>query len=292
MTDHIQFSSKIKRLPPLPAHPAGARGIFHLRHHRGRHLRPANHGGARRPGHRRDRRLRCWLALRQAMAQAARAGRSASTNCCATLKTPGPRPSICAGPWNSCAPTPRAAGDIGPDALSGRWLDKAKAVHAEDRDSTRPWAGRGRGHKRRRHGHDPLQRREPWPRPGYGTALGSSGPRWSRASASRSSPTRPGPFLQGAADGLRAGQGRHRRHRGLRQSRGASHEEGHGAEGGGGADRIAANGDAANKIGTYTVALAAKAHGVPFYVAPRPAPSTCASEAGTRFPLRTERHGR
>lgn len=34
-----------------------------------------------------------------------------------------------------------------------------------------------------------------------------------------------------------------------------------------GADRIAANGDAANKIGTYTVALAAKAHDIPFYVA-------------------------
>ncbi len=34
-----------------------------------------------------------------------------------------------------------------------------------------------------------------------------------------------------------------------------------------GADRIAANGDAANKIGTYMVALAAKAAGVPFYVA-------------------------
>ncbi|MBU1534145.1 S-methyl-5-thioribose-1-phosphate isomerase, partial [Myxococcota bacterium] len=34
-----------------------------------------------------------------------------------------------------------------------------------------------------------------------------------------------------------------------------------------GADRIAANGDAANKIGTYMVALAAKAHGVPFFVA-------------------------
>lgn len=33
-----------------------------------------------------------------------------------------------------------------------------------------------------------------------------------------------------------------------------------------GADRIAANGDAANKIGTYGVALAAKAHGIPFYV--------------------------
>ena len=34
-----------------------------------------------------------------------------------------------------------------------------------------------------------------------------------------------------------------------------------------GADRIASNGDAANKIGTYGVALLAKAHGIPFYVA-------------------------
>ena len=34
-----------------------------------------------------------------------------------------------------------------------------------------------------------------------------------------------------------------------------------------GADRIAANGDTANKIGTYGVSLAARAHGVPFYVA-------------------------
>ena len=34
-----------------------------------------------------------------------------------------------------------------------------------------------------------------------------------------------------------------------------------------GADRIAANGDTANKIGTYTVSVLAKEHGVPFYVA-------------------------
>ncbi len=34
-----------------------------------------------------------------------------------------------------------------------------------------------------------------------------------------------------------------------------------------GADRIAANGDAANKIGTYTLAVLAKRHGLPFYVA-------------------------
>ncbi len=34
-----------------------------------------------------------------------------------------------------------------------------------------------------------------------------------------------------------------------------------------GADRIAANGDTANKIGTYTVAVMARRHGIPFYVA-------------------------
>jgi methylthioribose-1-phosphate isomerase len=34
-----------------------------------------------------------------------------------------------------------------------------------------------------------------------------------------------------------------------------------------GADRIAANGDAANKIGTYSLAVLAAVHGIPFYVA-------------------------
>jgi methylthioribose-1-phosphate isomerase len=34
-----------------------------------------------------------------------------------------------------------------------------------------------------------------------------------------------------------------------------------------GADRIAANGDVANKIGTYSVAVLAREHGIPFYVA-------------------------
>jgi methylthioribose-1-phosphate isomerase len=34
-----------------------------------------------------------------------------------------------------------------------------------------------------------------------------------------------------------------------------------------GTDRMAANGDVANKIGTYTVAILAKAHGLPFFVA-------------------------
>jgi len=34
-----------------------------------------------------------------------------------------------------------------------------------------------------------------------------------------------------------------------------------------GADRVAANGDVANKVGTYTLAVLARAHSVPFYVA-------------------------
>ena len=52
-----------------------------------------------------------------------------------------------------------------------------------------------------------------------------------------------------------------------------------------GADRIAANGDAANKIGTYGVALAARAHGIPFYVL---APSSTVDPAtpdGGRIPI-------
>jgi S-methyl-5-thioribose-1-phosphate isomerase len=52
-----------------------------------------------------------------------------------------------------------------------------------------------------------------------------------------------------------------------------------------GADRIAANGDTANKIGTYGRALAARAHGVPFYVA---APMTTidpATPSGAEIPI-------
>ncbi len=44
-----------------------------------------------------------------------------------------------------------------------------------------------------------------------------------------------------------------------------------------GADRIAANGDVANKIGTYTVAILAKEHGIPFYRCSRPARSRAQS---------------
>lgn len=57
-----------------------------------------------------------------------------------------------------------------------------------------------------------------------------------------------------------------------------------------GADRIAANGDVANKIGTYTLALAARAHGVPFYVAAPRSTFDFATADGPAIPIE-ERHG-
>ena len=52
-----------------------------------------------------------------------------------------------------------------------------------------------------------------------------------------------------------------------------------------GADRIAANGDVANKIGTYGLALAARAHGVPFYVAAPSSTIDPATPDGARIPI-------
>lgn len=52
-----------------------------------------------------------------------------------------------------------------------------------------------------------------------------------------------------------------------------------------GADRIAANGDSANKIGTYSLAVLAKYHGVPFYIV---APSTTVDKecpSGKQIPI-------
>jgi methylthioribose-1-phosphate isomerase len=58
-----------------------------------------------------------------------------------------------------------------------------------------------------------------------------------------------------------------------------------------GADRIAANGDVANKVGTYTVAILAQAHDVPFYVAAPLSTIDLATPDGTGIPIE-ERNGR
>lgn len=58
-----------------------------------------------------------------------------------------------------------------------------------------------------------------------------------------------------------------------------------------GADRIARNGDVANKIGTYTVAVLCKHHGIPFYVA---APWTTIDRSlasGADIPIEERNHG-
>jgi len=52
-----------------------------------------------------------------------------------------------------------------------------------------------------------------------------------------------------------------------------------------GADRIAANGDTANKIGTYSVAIAAHEHGIPFYVAAPWSTIDLATTTGEAIPI-------
>ncbi len=52
-----------------------------------------------------------------------------------------------------------------------------------------------------------------------------------------------------------------------------------------GADRIARNGDTANKVGTYGVAVLAKAHGIPFYVAAPRSTIDISIESGASIPI-------
>src|SRR6476646_3128662 len=58
-----------------------------------------------------------------------------------------------------------------------------------------------------------------------------------------------------------------------------------------GADRIAANGDTANKIGTYTVAVLAREHKIPFYVAAPVSTIDLATPTGDKIPIE-ERNAR
>jgi methylthioribose-1-phosphate isomerase len=52
-----------------------------------------------------------------------------------------------------------------------------------------------------------------------------------------------------------------------------------------GADRIAANGDVANKIGTYSLAIAARHHGIPFYVAAPSSTFDFETPSGDEIPI-------
>ena len=59
-----------------------------------------------------------------------------------------------------------------------------------------------------------------------------------------------------------------------------------------GADRIAANGDVANKIGTYTLAVLCKENGLPFYVAAPTSTIDLSLTAATRSRSRSARRTR
>jgi methylthioribose-1-phosphate isomerase len=52
-----------------------------------------------------------------------------------------------------------------------------------------------------------------------------------------------------------------------------------------GADRVAANGDVANKVGTYGLAVLARHHGVPFYVAAPTSTVDLACPTGAAIPI-------
>jgi methylthioribose-1-phosphate isomerase len=54
-----------------------------------------------------------------------------------------------------------------------------------------------------------------------------------------------------------------------------------------GADRIAANGDVANKVGTYSVAVLARHHGIPFYVAAPTSTLDLSIPSGAHIPIET-----
>ena len=57
-----------------------------------------------------------------------------------------------------------------------------------------------------------------------------------------------------------------------------------------GADRIASNGDTANKIGTYTVAIAAKYHNIPFYIAAPLSTIDTSIKTGDEIPIEERSH--
>lgn len=57
-----------------------------------------------------------------------------------------------------------------------------------------------------------------------------------------------------------------------------------------GADRIAANGDAANKIGTYGVAVLAREHGIPFYVVAPSSTVDLSISSGDEIEIEERRH--
>ena len=122
--------------------------------------------------------------------------------------------------------------------------------------------------------------------------------RRARAGRARRRPARLGARDAAAAagrapDGVRAGRGGHpRTPSSTDNATGAILREGGVAGIVVGADRIAANGDTANKIGTYNLAVLAHHHGVPFYVVAPTSTIDPATPSGDAIPIEQRAGGR
>lgn len=228
----------------------------------------------------------CWLALRQAMAQAGPGWRVRLDELLRGLENARPTAVNLRWAVELMRAEAKAAGDIGPDALSERWLAKAKAVHAEDIEINKAMGRFGAaaiddGDTVMTHCNAGALATA-----GYGTALGVVRAAVEQGKRIKVIANETRPFLQGAR--LTAYE---LAKDGIDVTVACDNAVGHLMKKGMvqkvvvGADRIAANGDAANKIGTYTVALAAKAHGVPFYVAAPASTFDLRIRSGDQIPI-------
>ncbi|MEF3697732.1 S-methyl-5-thioribose-1-phosphate isomerase [Desulfolutivibrio sp.] len=228
----------------------------------------------------------CWLALRQAMDQAGPGWRVRLAELWRDLENARPTAVNLRWAVELMRAETAAAGEIGAEELSARLLAKAKAVHAEDIEINKAMG---------RFGAEAIDDGDTvmthcnagaLATAGYGTALGVIRAAVEQGKRIKVIANETRPFLQGAR--LTA----YELHKdGIDVTVACDNAVGHLMKRGMvqkvvvGADRIAANGDAANKIGTYTVALCAKAHGVPFYVAAPASTFDLRIQSGNEIPI-------
>jgi methylthioribose-1-phosphate isomerase len=177
-----------------------------------------------------------------------------------------------------------ATGDV--FCLKQKLVNEAIAIHEEQREADRRIAGYGAGLIKPDSTILTHCNTGPLATAGYGTALGVIIKAWEQGKVQRVYPTETRPLCQGArlttwelkqagvpftliTDSMAGYVMRTRRVDAVMV----------------GADRIAANGDTANKIGTYTLAVLAKEHGIPFYVAAPTTTIDMLSKTGDDIPI-------
>jgi len=172
------------------------------------------------------------------------------------------------------------------DSIADTLLAEAQAMHREDREINLAIGAAGAARINTGDGILTHCNTGSLATGGYGTALGVIRSAWAAGKKIRVFAGETRPVLQGARltmwelreDGIPAtlitdGMAAHFMRRGVIQCCIV------------GADRIAANGDVANKIGTYSLSVLAKAHAIPFYVAAPLATIDLATPTGDTIPI-------